>query len=346
MVQFRLRKKLNESKLRTQHQELQLELERSLTELKRKSESKTTSADSDINKVQTQLQKLILQGEELRAENATLRQVVATHNKFQQVIYSRHQPEKSDKGEGGWRVNFPNGAPSFHFHPFSKDESVAIVQRYDRVMNQDSKFQNVGTLLGWQVERTPLVRHTSDKWMITRVRFSKQINCAAGASKATMDMLEAESWPVLTTPELCPRVHRANCTTLKLQEVDEDTVVLVSNTPQYAREMHLRHLTMMHRRHSIDSHQRRTITYVMVIPDSKANRRSREAEDSRDTVLWVCEGAAYMTLTQIDDSTLEVSYDNCSGCKNELHAQHLLMEWGHEAIRWEQLVTPSRLLAM
>lgn len=84
----------------------------------------------------------------------------------------------------------------------------------------------------------------------------------------------------------------------------------------------------------------------MVIPDSKANKQSREAEHSRESVLCVCEGAAYMTLTQIDDSTLEVTYDNSSGCKNELHAQHLLIEWGHETMRWEALVTPSRLLAM
>ncbi|KAG6945850.1 hypothetical protein JG688_00016346 [Phytophthora aleatoria] len=88
------------------------------------------------------------------------------------------------------------------------------------------------------------------------------------------------------------------------------------------------------------------ITYVMVIPDSKANKRSREAEQSRNEVLWVCEGAAYMTLSQVDDSTLQVTYDNCTGCKDELHARSLLMEWGHEAIRLEQLVTPSRLLAM
>ncbi|KAG6941357.1 hypothetical protein JG687_00019704 [Phytophthora cactorum] len=53
-----------------------------------------------------------------------------------------------------------------------------------------------------------------------------------------------------------------------------------------------------------------------------------------------------MTLSQVDDSTLQVTYDNCTGCKDELYAQSLLMEWGHEAIRWEQLVTPSRLLAM
>eukprot|EP00644_Phytophthora_capsici_P008984 jgi/Phyca11/561227/estExt2_Genewise1.C_PHYCAscaffold_60441 len=161
-----------------------------------------------------------------------------------------------------------------------------------------------------------------------------------------METLEATSWPVLTAPELCPCVHRSNSTSIKLQEIDNDTVVIVSDTPEQSRGMNLRYLTMMHRRRSVDNEGRRCITYVMAIPDSKENKRNREAEQSRDRVLWVCEGAAYMTLKQIDNSTLEVSYDNRNGCKNERHAQQLLIEWAHEAIRWEQLVTPSRLLAM
>ncbi|KAG7375807.1 hypothetical protein PHYPSEUDO_015197 [Phytophthora pseudosyringae] len=357
MVHFRLRKKLQDTALRAQHAQLERAMQRSLDQWKLEASNgpRTLPGQEGANsKLQIQLRELVGQTEALRVENATLREVVASHNDLQQVVYS--EGARLVQGNGGasvvdrtgWRVHFVNGEPSFHFHPFSTEEGDAIVQRYDQKMSVEGsgKFMEVGTLLGWKVERMPLARHGTGKWMETRVRFSKQIHCASGAADATMWKLEAESWPVLTTPELCPRVHRENCTVLKLQELDEDTVVMVTDAPRFSRGMHLRHLTMMRRRRRTDEEGRRTITYVMVIPDSKANKRSREAEQSRGNVLWVCEGAAYMTLSQVDDSTLEVAYDNCSGCKDELHAQHLLMEWGHEALRWEQLVTPLRLLAM
>ncbi|ETP44325.1 hypothetical protein F442_09071 [Phytophthora nicotianae P10297] len=355
MVQFRLRKKLQEAELRTQHAQLEQELKHSLAQYKLQSAQGLNAFEEhgEVFTLQIQLRELVVQTETLRAENSTLRDVVAGHNKLQQEIHSEasrliRDEEDYALKDGGWRVCFAEGQPSFHFHPFTKDECAVIIQQYDRAMTmtRSDGFITVGNLLGWKVERVPLTRHNTGKWMVTRTRFSKLIHCATGASSSTMEKLEAESWPVLTTPELCPRVHRDNCVSLKLQEVDEDTVVLVSNTPQFSRGIHLRHLTMMHRRYSTDEEERRTITYVMVIPDSEANKRSRESEQSRGEVLWVCEGAAYMTLSQIDDSTLRVTYDNCTGCKNELHAQRLLVEWGHEAIRWEQLVTPSRLLSM
>ncbi|KAF1772443.1 hypothetical protein GQ600_9024 [Phytophthora cactorum] len=346
MVQFRLRKKLKETELRTQHGQLEQELQHSLAQYKLHAMEGPHSHEGEVPKVQVELRELIVQTEALRVENSTLRDAVASHNKLQQLIHlEASRLTKDEDGvleDRGRRVNFAEGQPSFHFHPFTKDECSTIVQRYDEAMTMTdaNEFVTVGTLLGWKVERVPLVRHNNGKWMVTRVRFSKLIQCAARASSSTMETLEAASWPVLTTPELCPRVHRENCVSLKLQEVDADTVVIVSNTPQFSRGIHLRHLTMMHRRYGTDEEGRRMITYVM------ANKRSREAEQSRNEVLWVCEGAAYMTLSQVDDSTLQVTYDNCTGCKDELYAQSLLMEWGHEAIRWEQLVTPSRLLAM
>lgn len=278
MAQFRLRKKLAESKLRTQHVQLEREMERCLVNWKQESANTSNNKmqscigeqEEEVQvdvKLQIQLRNLVLQGEALRVENATLREAVAKHGKLQQVVYSEaDRVLEGDGGDsvlggGGWRVKFADGEASFHFHPFTKEQCAANVQRYDRVMIATEAFVEVGTLLGWRVERVPLVPHTNGKWMVTRVRFSKQIHCAAGASDATMDTLAAESWPVLTTPELSPRVHRANSTSLKLQELDEeDTAVVVSNTPQYSRGMHLRHLTMIHRRRSVDQRDRRTIT--------------------------------------------------------------------------------------
>ncbi|GMF16677.1 unnamed protein product [Phytophthora lilii] len=359
MVQFRLRKKLAETNLRAQHVSLELQMERHVSEWRRKAAQSCTNSenlmrkevrDEKKTKLRNQARELIVQTETLRIDNAALREAVAGYGKLQKVIYAESDRLGGGCDDGevlGGDVNFPDGEPSFFYYPFSKEECRDTVDKYDKSMriSESARFSEVWVLFGWQVERMPLTPHANGNWLITRVRFTKQIRCAAGTSLDSMKKLETESWPVLTTPELCPRMHRTNCTSLKVQEVDQDSVIIVSNTPPYSRGKHLRHLTLMHRRRTPNAGGKLSTTYVMAIPDSEANRRSRETESSRDKVFWICEGAAYMTLSQVDDSTLEVTYDNCSSCKNELHAQFLLMEWGQEAIRWEELVTPSRLIS-
>jgi hypothetical protein len=41
-----------------------------------------------------------------------------------------------------------------------------------------------------------------------------------------------------------------------------------------------------------------------------------------------------------------VVYDHCSGCMDEQHARRCLVDWGHIVIRWEQLVTPAKMLVL
>ncbi|KAG7397088.1 hypothetical protein PHYBOEH_001302 [Phytophthora boehmeriae] len=354
MVQYRQRKKLRETSLRSQHQQLERQLQKQVADWRFQCSQipKVAVQDTQVQKLQSKVRELVLSGEMLRVENERLEKVVSERMKTQKMVFAEGDRLVVDgvntvlNGDG-WRVRFDNGAPSFHFHPFSESECTAIVEKYDGILQESMSFEDIGYLLGWRVERVPLKPHDKGKWMITRVRFSKRVHCAAGTSSATMDQLDQTSWPVLTTPEFCQRVHRANVTSQKLQEFGGDTVVTVSNIPQNSGlGLHLRYLNVLHRRRMIHDNGRRTISYAIVIPDSVANKRSREAELSRREVHWVCEGGAFITLTQLDHSTLEVIYDSTSGCRNELHAQQLLIEWGHEAVRWEELVTPARLLAM
>eukprot|EP00644_Phytophthora_capsici_P009013 jgi/Phyca11/102279/e_gw1.6.606.1 len=162
-----------------------------------------------------------------------------------------------------------------------------------------------------------------------------------------MDKLDVDSWPVLTTPDLWERIHGTAVTSQVLQAVDEDTFVIVRNTPDRTFGVNVRYLNLVSRRRIQLEDGRRSIKYALVVVTSDANKRSREAEpeSERRHVQWVNEGGAYMTLTEIDTDTLEVVYDHCSGCTNEEHAQYCLVNWGHIVIRWEQLVTPSRTLA-
>ncbi|KAG3071790.1 hypothetical protein PI124_g21171 [Phytophthora idaei] len=175
MVQFRLRKKLKETELRTQHGQLEQELQHSLVQYKLHAMEGPHSHEGEVPKVQVELRELIVQTEALRVENSTLRDAVASHNKLQQLIHSEaNWLTKDEDGvleDRGWRVNFAEGQPSFH------SRKTTIVQRYDEAMTMTDAngFVTVGTLLGWKVERVPLVRHNNGKWMVTRVRFSKLI---------------------------------------------------------------------------------------------------------------------------------------------------------------------------
>ncbi|KAG7382062.1 hypothetical protein PHYPSEUDO_005328 [Phytophthora pseudosyringae] len=249
----------------------------------------------------------------------------------------------------GWRVHFSGGEPSFHFHPFSKEQLDAIRQGYDAKFAVSPAMEAVGGMFGWEVERAPLVRHPTLPVLISRVRYTRRIHCAGGSARATMDTLDADSWPVLTTPELWERIHGHSVTSKVLQAVDEDTYVIVRNIPERSLGVNVRYLNLVSRRRSQQPNGRRSIKYALVVVTSDTNKRSHDAEPEpepeRRHVHWVHEGGAYMTLSQIDNDTLEVVYDHCSGCMNEQHAQFCLVDWGHIVIRWEQLVTPSRTLA-
>ncbi|KAE8897409.1 hypothetical protein PF005_g25370 [Phytophthora fragariae] len=244
----------------------------------------------------------------------------------------------------GWRVHFAGGEPSFHFYPFAKEQLDAIREDYDAKFAVLPSLVNVGSMLGWEVERAPLFQHPALKVLVARVRYTKRIHCAGGSAHATMDKLDAESWPVLTTSELWQRIHNSSVTSQVLQAVDEDTFVLVRNAPERSLDVTIRYLNLVSRRRVQCPDGRRSIIYSMVVVTSAANQRSREAEPERHDEHWINEGGAYMTLSQIDHDTLEVVYDHISGCMSEQHARHCLVDWGHIVIRWEQLVTPSRVL--
>jgi len=207
-------------------------------------------------------------------------------------------------------------------------------------------MEEVGSMFGWQVQRAPLVPHPTLKVLVARVRYTRRIRCAGGSANSTMEKLDADSWPVLTTPELWRQIHSETVTSQVLQVVDEDTLVLARNTPERALGVNVRYLNLVSRRRAQHADGRRSISYAMVVVTSEANKRSHEAEPECRDVHWVNDGGAYMTLSQIDEDLLEVVYDHCSGCMDEQHARRCLVDWGHIVIRWEQLVTPAKMLVL
>ncbi|RLN91252.1 hypothetical protein BBJ28_00002684 [Nothophytophthora sp. Chile5] len=384
MVYFRLKKKEQQAELRGQHRQLEIRLQQHLAMQRRAASRPAWDRQQPPTRHEKQhvaVRDLVVEREALATENAALRQQIEKHEKLQSFVYEasdglehpRHErisdppsregsssdsstsaasivsassSSRSIQQQCGWRVHFPGGEPSFHFHPFSKQQLDAVRQSYEAKFAVLPPMEVMGNMLGWQVERAPLVRHPTTNALVARVRYTRRIRCAGGSAKATMSQLDADSWPTLTTPELWGRIHSNSVTSQTLQVVDEDMHVLVRNIPERSLGLHVRYLNLVSRQRTQDRDGKRSISYAMVIANSTANTRSREAEPPRRDVHWVSEGGAFMTLSQVDDTTLEVLYDHYAGCLSEQHAQLCLVEWGHIAVRWEQLVTPSRLLVL
>ncbi|KAF4032609.1 hypothetical protein GN244_ATG15541 [Phytophthora infestans] len=384
MVFFRRKKKEQQAELRNLHQQLEQRLQQHLA-MQRRAAARATrdQRPGQAEEKRSAVVHLIAETEALKIENTALRDRIDRHKTLQESVVeagdglesaateptssiSSRDGSNSDSSmsgsslssgssslshmaslQRGWRVHFSGGEPSFHFHPFSKEQLDAVRQGYDAKLTVSPPMELVGNMFGWDVERAPLVQHPSLNVLIARVRYTRRIHCAGGSAHATMDKLDSDSWPVLTTPELWQRIHNNVGTSQVLQAVDEDTYVIARNTLNPTLGVHVRYLNLVSRRRIQLPDGRRSVNYAMAVVTSDANKRSREAEPEaeRRRVHWVNEGGAYMTLTQIDRDTLEVVYDHCSGCMNEQHAQYCVVDWGHIVIRWEQLVTPSRTLA-
>ncbi|OWZ04659.1 hypothetical protein PHMEG_00023402 [Phytophthora megakarya] len=82
-----------------------------------------------------------------------------------------------------------------------------------------------------------------------------------------------------------------------------------------------------------------------MIYDSTSNELSRDGDAEQEDVEWANEGWAYFTLTEIDDSTIDVVYDHSVRCQNKAHADFLMVQWAQYVIQWEQVVAACSLLS-
>ncbi|KAG6954856.1 hypothetical protein JG688_00012151 [Phytophthora aleatoria] len=85
-------------------------------------------------------------------------------------------------------------------------------------------------------------------------------------------------------------------------------------------------------------------TYATVIAASEANVRSQGAEESGSDVQWIREGGTYIKFAEVDKTTIDVTYEHWSSCRDEVHAHHLFNRWAQYAVRLQQWVLPTRLL--
>ncbi|KAE9038194.1 hypothetical protein PR003_g7242 [Phytophthora rubi] len=343
MVEFRLNKKEKKKKLEAEHQRLE-------REMKTLVDSARTAAGLEDGGVSAALRELVVEREALQTQNVALREEIKRHEKLQALVHETSEDptgvEEStllSHGESGWRVNFEGGGPSFYFHPLTRDEFDTTMQRFDAELKSGkSSLSMVRTFFGWEVRKSPLVTASDGKSLLVRTRVSKRLRCSLDVHQKLSYTKQKDLSPIIVTPVGWGLHKRTNVSTQVLQEFDQDAVVLAHNIP--GPEKDLRYLFQVRRSQWQLQDGRRKLTASLVITDSDANRRSRDAEGFQDGVEWATEGGIYVAITEVDENYIDVVCDHWAACQSELHAEYLMIQWTQFSVWWEQLTVPSNLL--
>ncbi|KAG6945848.1 hypothetical protein JG688_00016348 [Phytophthora aleatoria] len=346
MVKFRRKRKAKQEDLRGEYRRLEKHAKevtatvRAFASCSRRAEPKTRAA---------LLRGLFVEIEDLRQQNGALRKQVGLHRDYTQVLLEAEQANAQEDESvlpptdelSGWRVRFPSGGPSFHFHPFAREPFDSVMDSCTSSLASEPPTVNLGgEFLGWNVLHATVTSTVDDHSLVAKSRFTKRIRRSLLEVDEVMSKEDRNSWPVIVTPMNWSGIT-GRASVQVLQEFDDNTCVLVHNAQG---STNLRYICLVRRHRWTELDGKPVITYTMRIADSEANKRSRTAEADEDEVQWVMEGGAQLTIAEVDDGSVDVVYDHWGGCESALHAQYLFVQWAHYALHWEQMVLPSNLL--
>ncbi|KAG6617707.1 uncharacterized protein IUM83_09549 [Phytophthora cinnamomi] len=157
MVSFRRNKK--QMKMRQQSEFLRLEREmKLLVDAVRDAAACSSSSNAKVSPDKTTnetLRELVVQCELLQNANRALRAEIERHETFQKIVVEARQKSVEMETpallpQSGWRVNLDTGAPSFHFHPFTRAEFDAGMGCFDTEL-AGSVARTVVTPIGWSI---------------------------------------------------------------------------------------------------------------------------------------------------------------------------------------------------
>ncbi|ETK82945.1 hypothetical protein F441_11995 [Phytophthora nicotianae CJ01A1] len=350
---------------RQQHMQRELEILQNQFKRQLAHLNHTVSASGEYNLCHAVLH-LAVESDALRSENSELHKQLQFHQRMLSLAQERLeelngiQPqddgaidvyEQSGKSpwtsrpsstDSGWHVNFPNGEPSFHFQPFTRDHFDEVIETCVRLLGDCPPYiKLVGTMFGWNMHCAPLTRRLEGGLPVTHARFTTRLNRSFDDINSTMPKLGFNAWPLISTPPNWNRCQRDAVYTEFLQEFEKDAYVMVCNVPG---PKHYRFLFLLRRLSWKRRNGKRVSHYMMVIADTKANALNRAAVESQDAVNWVLEGGTFLTFTEVDDKSVDVSYDHWTSCEDERHAQLLFIQWAQFLCRWSERISPSNLL--
>ncbi|KAK1941387.1 hypothetical protein P3T76_007253 [Phytophthora citrophthora] len=344
MIKFRLNKKNKQKKLIVEHQRLQRDMKVLVDAMKETAASSDGQMDA--------LQELVVERESLRNENLALLEELKRYEKFKSVLLeaSEDPMEKEESNllatdDAGWRVTLDGeGEESFYFHPFTRGQVDAEMQRFETELTDGmASLSMAGTFFGWKVYRAPLVASVLDSSrLIARTRVTKRLRCSLDVHTQMSYTKQKDISPMIVTPIGWGLHHRGATSTQVLQEFDQDSLVFVHNIP--GPERSLRYLFQVGRAQWKLLDGRRKLTASLAIIDSDANRRSRDADNTQDRVEWAYEGGIQVSIIEIDEDSIDVTCDHWASCESPQHAEYLMIQWTQFAVWWEQLTVPFNLL--
>ncbi|KAJ8578457.1 hypothetical protein ON010_g753 [Phytophthora cinnamomi] len=323
MVRWRQKKKEKVADMVHERRRLEKELQRRVLEARMITDGVTPESFEEA------FQLITIEKAALTRDNLVLQERIAENIKFQNMMHNDVEElmkvpcqdstptisvvakanAKSNapvlQDEGGWRVFFPNGEPSFHFHPFTREEFDSYVNHDDVVYAEGFPCTaSVGKLFGWRVDYAPLALN-HDGIFMAHARFTKRFHL--------------------------PRAS----------ELSQNAHVMVCNIPG---EVNLRYFALAQHTRALRPDGKRVDLYVMTIADSEANARNREAEGSQYNVEWVLTGGTCISVAEVDRGTVDIVYDQWAGCLSEAHGRELYIDWIRFPVGLEQVVSTTKLL--
>ncbi|KAL3668944.1 hypothetical protein V7S43_006232 [Phytophthora oleae] len=346
MVNFRLRKKQEKKGLRSEWRRLERDMKLLAEDLRRTGDFDLETRATTNHAKMKAIRLFAVLKVALAEQNAVLRTNIQRHHLLTKAMIDVSQIFREDKGtalprnaaKAGWRVHFPFGEPSFHFHPITRDQFKAAMDSCCAGL-LEQPLHVAGECLNWNVQHATVFSQGKDQPFLACARFIKRLQCSLDAAVSTVENdIDRDAWPVIVTP----MNFDSYCSSQVLQQFDDNSRVLVRNI--FGR-VSLRYICLMQRFRRSERGEKQVITFAATIFDSEDNKRSRSAETDQDKVEWVTEGRSVLTLTELDHSSIDVVYDRWGGSQGSLHAQQLIVEWAQNIVQWEQRLLSTGLLS-
>eukprot|EP00644_Phytophthora_capsici_P008985 jgi/Phyca11/101745/e_gw1.6.500.1 len=347
MVKFRRNRKAKQQNLRGEFNRLEAQVKQATASLKALAAS--TNRSSEVLSTGQILRELFVEIEDLRIQNGALSKQLLLYRTFHQVLKEAEDRDAREETsvipsidlETGWRVRFPGGESSFHYHPFVREVFDTIMDECASYLTSAPTVSLGGVFLGWNVHHATVSATSDEHSLVAKSQFTKRLYCSLLQVDEAMTNEDKNNWPVIVTPMNWGSVS-GHVSAQVLQEFDENTCVLVHNAK--GTDLNIRYVCLVQRHRCTEQEGKRAITYTMRIADSEENKRNRKVEEDASDVQWITEGGSQLTIVEQDSDTVDVVYDHWGGCESALHAQYLFVQWANYALRWEQMVLRSRLL--
>lgn len=319
--------------------------------------------------------------ERIRRENAALRTRLEAHDRVQVAIMqvadtyddmrdedpspnqeartpselslTQARGEHASHSSGTWLFFDDDDIAPFYYVPLTQHDCRDLVRLvYDRMLRLYAQFVQRRipvtelSCFGWTVRRPA---HIDSRTL--RFQFTKRVRRLGD----TMDGIVNRTWEAFHDPKRFAAIYSTTVVTRVVQRVDEDTTVLLQNSPVATGAVNIRYFNILARMSGLNERGERVVALVKTIvnPGDSQDGAPRETERMRD-VEWMKRGISYLLLTEETDDAyvgdgarvIQLHYGCDFECVSDAHARYLMVEVLGIACRWEQMILQARHLTL